>query len=144
MRTLDPREFLGLEVLGFLADDRTDGKKYRLTEALCLAMPADFAAACAIGRTLALENGRLYISDGWQFDGASGPAIDGTGNLLAALVHDALYELRRIFGKGSGFSYAQADSLYRQICEAQGEGFARRWYHYTALRSFGWVWRLLS
>jgi hypothetical protein len=99
-----------------------------------LPRPPDSPSALQIG------DGVLGILSGYEFDGASGPAIDGVGNILAALIHDALYEA--IAQGATGLTYAAADAIYRRICIAQGSGRPRAWLHYATLRSFGWLWRL--
>ena len=99
-----------------------------------LPLPPDSPSALHIG------DGILGILAGYHFDGASGPAIDGIGNMLAALIHDALYE--SIAQGATGITYAAADSMYRRVCIAQGAGRPRAWLHYATLRSFGWIWRI--
>lgn len=40
--------------------------------------------------------GLLTIREGFEFDGASGPAIDTTSIMYAACIHDALYSLMEV------------------------------------------------
>lgn len=139
---LDPLSYQGTLAFAHIVSVRP--KWYRTTSDLAIPLGKAFErVSCRIdGCPVWIEAGILYIPAGWEFDGASGPAIDGVGNMLAALVHDALYLLRR---EGvSIFSFWMADGLYRDICKAQGEGGIRRWYHWTGLRGFGWLWRLGS
>jgi len=41
----------------------------------------------------------LAIPRGWEFNGASGGAIDAISNIIAALVHDGLYDALVKLGK---------------------------------------------
>lgn len=42
------------------------------------------------------HDGWLLISDGYAWDGASGPTIDTKSSMRGSLVHDALYQLIRL------------------------------------------------
>jgi hypothetical protein len=95
-----------------------------------------------VGKGFSLFRGILAINEGFRFDGASGPAIDGVGNMLAALVHDCLYIAIR--DKYKPIKPRVADRIYRKISIAQGAGKIRAWTHWTALRGFGWIWRLFG
>lgn len=111
---------------------------FRTTVDLNIELPESYyAATCDYGH-IQLRFGVLTIRGGFLFDGASGPAINGIDNFLAALVHDALY-VCVIFGKGS--TYTQADAIYRQVAKKQKTNVIRAWVHWTALRMFGWAWR---
>jgi len=138
---IDPLAFHGLAALRWL--DHIGPGRYRTNRALSFLLPAGFPdAEIADDPDVRIEKGVLQIAPKFETDGASGPAIDGVGNMLAALIHDALYKLRR--GGAKGFSYAQADRFYRSISIAQGAGRPRAWLHWTILRGFGWAWRLLG
>jgi hypothetical protein len=82
--------------------------------------------------------GNLYIRSGWLFDGATG-AFETPSNILAALVHDALYALLRDNKKSVlKFSRAKADKIYRAVMKAQGAKWWRRWGHWTVIRVVAW------
>lgn len=139
---LDPLAYQGTRIFRFVGAVRPGW--YRTKAVLDLQMPACFRGVDAVSRDglVRLRNGVLSVAMGWEFDGASGPAIDGVTNLLAALVHDALFLLLEDGAKGG--SYRLADWLYREVSKAQGTGWFRRSYHWAGLRCFGWAWRLLG
>jgi hypothetical protein len=120
--TINPFVFHGDKVFDWI--DQPKPGKYRMS------------------RTICVDLGKVTIcaERGWWFDGASGPAIDGVSNMLAALVHDKLYEL---IERGQiDLSYWEADIIYYQICRAQGTHWLRAGYHYGGLTMFGWAYRL--
>ncbi len=47
------------------------------------------------GRIKLSASGKLSISEGYAWDGPSGPVIDRKTNMRASLAHDALYQLMR-------------------------------------------------
>jgi hypothetical protein len=122
---VDPLAYQGTDVFDWI--EATGPGAYRTKRYLLFTLTPDTA---------------LFIPPGWTFDGASGPAIDGVGNMLAALVHDALYGM--IEEKRCLYTYGQADALYRRICIAQGAGRPRAWLHWSTLRAFGWIHRLAN
>lgn len=78
----------------------------------------------------------LMIYEGFVFDGPSGPALDTTDFMRAALVHDALYGLMREGVLPQSYRKAADQELVR-ICKQDGMGWFRRQYVYWALRMFG-------
>jgi len=102
-------------------------------------LPESFTSVIAVGEGYALIGRHLYIHVGCWFDGASGPAVDGVCNLMAAAVHDMLY---RILESRHGcqldpLDYAMADRTYADIMRAQGGNHWRVLLHYVGLRLFG-------
>lgn len=82
------------------------------------------------------KDGRMTISEGYAWDGPSGPTIDTPSFIRASLVHDALYQLIRE-GVLDVKHRKKADKLMRQICKEDGMPFWRRWYTYNSVRLFG-------
>ena len=116
--------------------------EYRTIVPLAIQLPPAFAGASVSHGPLAIADGVLRIGVGFAFDGASGIAIDGVYNLLAALIHDCLYTLMEHCRKQCPWSYWTADGVYRDTCIAQGAGRCRAWAHWSGLRAFGWAHRL--
>lgn len=83
-----------------------------------------------------VEQGFLIISQGYAWDGASGPAIDTPSIMRGSLVHDALYQLIREKHLPQSFR-KRADQVFREICKEAGMGFWRRNWVYLAVRIFG-------
>lgn len=137
---VDPLAFHGTAVFRWLESARC-GNGYYVTVPLAVKLPKKLGRVeCCVENAFRIEGGMLYVHRFMWFDGASGPAIDGVTNILAALVHDCLYAA--MTERPAGLSYAKADSLYREICIAQRAGSLRAWGHYLALRAFGWIWRM--
>jgi len=84
---------------------------------------------------ISLDHGSLIIRPGYYWDGASGPTIDDKTNHLAALVHDALYQLMRE-GLVDRSHRKYIDQLFKQICLDNGMSRFRAWYYYRAVRMF--------
>lgn len=80
------------------------------------------------------ESGILTIQAGYQWDGASGLAIDTPSAIRASLVHDALYQLLRM---GYEINRKYADQLLRDICieDTMDQLRANMWYQ--IVRIFG-------
>lgn len=84
---------------------------------------------------ISLDHGHLIIKKGYAWDGASGPAIDDKTNMMASLVHDALYQLMRE-GLIERTHRKYIDKLFREICLKNGMSKFRAWYYYQAVRIF--------
>jgi len=82
------------------------------------------------------RGGSLYISDGYSWDGPSGPAIDTEDFMRGSLVHDALYQLIRN-GHLDKKWRKPADKIMKRICRADGMPWLRAQYAYWAVRVFG-------
>jgi len=80
--------------------------------------------------------GRLVISKGYAWDGASGPAIDTDTIMRASLIHDALYQLIRSGDLDKKYRHA-VDELLRDICLEDGMHVFRATYVFWAVRLFG-------
>jgi len=152
-RFVDPSWFIGTDLFGWVTDG-PPGLGYIQTEAIRYHLPRsvfggfdfelhpndDSCFSFNNNDPLVLSDGVLWLPGGFYFDGASGPAIDGVCNMLAALIHDALYAIRA--GGCEDFTYQQADAFYRDTMIIQKAGRTRAWVHYVALRGFGWLHRL--
>ena len=81
---------------------------------------------------------RIFIEEGYAWDGASGPTFDTCGSFHAALVHDALYQCMRLgYVKRDWHSRKAADKLFLRMLKRGGMGPLRRQIWYRAVRLFG-------
>jgi len=135
---IDPMKYAGDQVFNYIA--ALHPSWYVVTRTTRFCFDERLVSMPYTGEHVHMHDSTMIIYAGVKFDGASGPAIDGVGNMLAALIHDALCVARDHNAKG--LSAAKADRLYRKVCIAQGAGRFRAWTHWTALRAFGWLWRL--
>lgn len=71
------------------------------------------------GRVKIANDGMLTISNGYCWDGASGPVIDRDSNMRAGLVHDALYQLMRE-DVLNHHHWKRADKEYGKILKEDG------------------------
>jgi len=78
----------------------------------------------------------LLIKKGYQWDGASGPAIDTESFMIASLVHDALYQLLRE-GAIPPREKEWADNAMKQLCIRAGMSKVRAWWIFRGVRRFG-------
>lgn len=121
----------------------TKGYKYRLEKpGLTRHLPEFGGGATTYGRfsvnnliDFDANSGLLHIYEGYSWDGPSGPALDTDDFMLAALVHDALYQLMRAGGMPQAYR-AAADRAMRRLCKEAGMPWWRRWYTYQAVRWF--------
>ena len=81
-------------------------------------------------------DGVLEIKEGYSWDGASGPAVDTTSIIRAALIHDALYQLIRE-GLLEKKHRKAADKILQQVSRQDGMSAIRAWWVYWAVRLFG-------
>ena len=63
------------------------------------------------------EGGRLWLREGYAWDGASGPAIDTRTILRGSLAHDALYQMLRLGVLPESMWKDCNDVLYRLCLE---------------------------
>jgi len=82
------------------------------------------------------ENGQLVLSEGFRWNGRSGPGIDTANTLRSSAIHDALYELI-ILAVLPQKVRILADILMGVIDAEDGVNMFRRWYSYIILRLFG-------
>lgn len=82
------------------------------------------------------EEGHLFLSEGYSWDGPSGPTIDTKNFMEGSLVHDALYQLMR--EKYLERKYRKyADELLREMCINDGMSRIRAFFVYWGVRLFG-------
>ena len=73
------------------------------------------------GRLIKLDKkGKLIVTNGYAWDGPSGPVVDTKENLRASLVHDALYQLMRNKHLTAKRHKDRADKLFKKICIEDG------------------------
>jgi len=78
----------------------------------------------------------LFIKPGYQWDGASGPAVNTSNFIISSLVHDVLYQAIRegIIDK----KYKKdADKELYLLCREYGMNLFRAQYVYIAVKLFG-------
>lgn len=130
---IDPLEYHGTRVFDWV--DCPSPGLYQVTTPLKIVLPEYFRGVCGEHESTGYVGfGALHISSGFVFDGASGPAITGVTNMLASMIHDALYAM------ASRRARRLADRLYFEVMVAQGGGWFRSWLHWLAVRGFGWAW----
>lgn len=82
------------------------------------------------------KEGMLTISEGYAWDGPSGPTIDTKNFMRGSLVHDALYQMIR--QKALGMEHRlYADQLLRQMCRTDGMSAFRALIVYLGVHWFG-------
>jgi len=90
--------------------------------------------------------GVMTLTEGYAWDGPSGPTFDTPSLMRASLVHDALYQLMRE-GLLDFKKRKTADIIYRDLALEDGTPPWRARIHYWSLRVFGkrssrpWRWR---
>ena len=95
-----------------------------------------------VGFTLALphvllaEDGMIFVSEGYIYDYASGPAINNPAMVYASLIHDAFYDLLKR-GRLPQDQRKRADKLFRNMLLEAGASPIRAGYAYLAVRVFG-------
>ncbi len=81
------------------------------------------------------SDGRLFIGEGYEWDGPSGPTFDSRSFIRGSLGHDAKYQLMREGWLGQGCRW-RADSEMRRDCLADGMSRFRAWYTFRSVRLF--------
>ena len=82
-------------------------------------------------------DGNLILSNGYAWDGPSGPTFDTLTFMRGSLIHDALYQLMREKFLDHKFHRKTADKILRDICRDDGMWFPRAWWVYAGVRLFG-------
>lgn len=80
----------------------------------------------------------ILIDAGYQWDGASGPALDTSDAIVASLIHDII--CTRVDGRCCVPSYMQRHRIYRTIARVNGMPPWRAWGHWTGLVLANWAW----
>lgn len=85
------------------------------------------------------KKGKLWVKEGYAWDGPSGPTIDTKAFIKASLVHDALYQILRLYEKNRVKLYRKlADQYLWVYCRKFGMSRFRANYVYHSVRLFGW------
>lgn len=96
-------------------------------------------------------DGSLRACAGFQWDGPSGPTIDGPTSYRASMFHDVLYRMLKA-GEFDGVEVRlrgevltpreirrYADGLFRRHLLEDGHGFYRSWLWWAAVRLSPWA-----
>jgi hypothetical protein len=81
------------------------------------------------------KSGLLHISEGFAWDGCSGPVIDRPKNMRAGAVHDGLYLLMRAGQLPARYWQAADHEFERVLLTARNAGWLVRMY----LRGLNWA-----
>jgi len=84
-----------------------------------------------------LADGTLVVTEGYAWDGPSGPVIDTRQNLRASLVHDAFYQLMRLRKLTIRGYKDRADRLFKSICIEDGVPKTTAHIYYLGLKLGG-------
>lgn len=112
------------------------GYKYQLKEIYTLTI--DIKPTTSIDTEYIDLNteGNLTISEGYAWDGPSGPTIDTLSFMRGSLVHDALYQLMRESYLDRNVYRKAADLILQKICKEDGMWSIRAWWVYQGVRLF--------
>lgn len=80
--------------------------------------------------------GNLRITDGYAWNGPSGPTIDTLSFMRGSLVHDALYQLMRESHLDHLIHREAADRMLHKICKEDGMSPVFAWLVYRGTRLF--------
>jgi len=80
-----------------------------------------------------LDHGILMAKNGYEWDGASGPAIDTANFMRGSCLHDLLYQLMRE-GVIDRKYRKRCDQIMREICLEDGMSKIRAWWVYSGVR----------
>lgn len=114
----------------------TEGYKYQLVFGFSLKTGIKCGEYIETKYITLNKNGILVISPGYAWDGPSGPTYDSKSYMVAALVHDALYQLMRM-GLLSVIWRAYIDNMFYHMCLDDGMWRWRAYLAYRAVRRFG-------
>lgn len=113
-----------------------EGYKYQLVETYSV-QTAIFPSSDIVTERITLTKlGMLIITEGYAWDGCSGPTKDDKTNMRGGLVHDALCQLGRAGLLDEQWFHACNEELKR-ICAEDGMKWFRRWYYFEGVEDFG-------
>ncbi len=115
----------------------TRGYKYQLEDAYSIAINIKPDVLIKTDYIQLDTEGILTISNGYAWDGPSGPTIDTLSFMRGALVHDALYQLMRYSKLDRDIYRDDADRILKDICKNDGMWSWRAWLVYQGVRIFG-------
>jgi hypothetical protein len=113
------------------------GYKYQLKETYTIAIAIKPTTPIDTEYIKLDHEGSLTISEGYAWDGPSGPTIDTLTFMRGSLVHDALYQLMRERHLDHEIHRGATDHILQQICLEDGMCSLRAWWVYHAVRIFG-------
>jgi hypothetical protein len=115
---------------------------WTITRPVCLHLPGYCLLPCCGDGWHAHAKGLIYLAPGWQFDGASGPAIDDPAAIMASAPHDIVCAWVPD-GRGGLVhplrGYYRRHALYSRILEAQGEHCLRCAWSLAGLLCGNWI-----
>lgn len=122
------------------------GYKYQLVEDVQFKIPIQPGMPIQCGPFIHLRaDGLLTVKAGYAWDGCSGPTWDDATNMLAGLIHDALYQLMRNGMLPIDVFKPMADQLLYDIMVSEAERLGkvmciykpRAWMYKLAVEKFG-------
>ena len=114
---------------------------YTVTAPLAIKLGRKFRKVCYRDEEIVIHDGWLYVEIGFFFDGASGPAVDGIGNMLASLIHDALGRAKSKGARGYSYQNTHTEYSHRQFIER--DSVVRIRLHWWGLTLFGPWYRVI-
>ncbi len=115
--------------------------KYEVTENRTVYLGEDFLYTEYTGEYFSVDSGFLALFTGYQWDGASGPAIDTDTWMLPSAVHDALLQLIELGVLSEGDRHS-ANEVMHFLCLRENMHPFRAWYSYHAVDKLYWLYKL--
>jgi len=112
------------------------GFKYQLTRPALFEVPELFGHGQGGNSFVWFQDGRIYFSEGYAWDGASGPTWDSHASYCPSLVHDGLYQLMRENYLPHSFR-DDADRILLHMCIDHGMWKIRAHTWYKSVKLFG-------
>ncbi|KAA3619948.1 MAG: DUF1353 domain-containing protein [Calditrichaeota bacterium] len=115
------------------------GYKYQLTAtySVKIKIKPETAIKSSSGYVELDAEGNLTITQGYAWDGPSGPTFDTRNFMRGSLIHDALYQLMREKLLDKDTHREPADRLLQSMCREDGMSKLRAWWVYKGLRIGG-------
>jgi hypothetical protein len=112
------------------------GYKYQLKATCCISIDIKPATPIHTQYINLDTEGKLTISQGYAWDGPSGPTIDTLTFMRGSLIHDALYQLMREGHLDHNVHRDAADRILQKICKEDGMWCLRAEWVYQGVRLF--------
>ncbi len=107
-----------------------EGYKYQLVKDFNIQTPIKPPKDLAMEYYVLTQDGMLYVSRGFAWNGADGPTIDTKSSMRASLVHDCMCQLMK--ERKMDYKFApQVHAFFEQMCREDGMG---------GLRASIWHW----
>ena len=110
--------------------------KYQLAAPYTCQTPLRPAADIVTRWVTLSTSGKLWISEAYAWDGASGPTIDTKNTITPSLVHDALTQLIRL-GLLPASAKPAVDAFLKTMLEERGTLFIRARLWWRGVQIFG-------